>query len=351
MRRALVFAVLALSCGSEVQSSSSSGSSGAGGGHTTSSSTSSASGDPSSSSVNVSSSTSTGPASSSASTGAGGSGGGGSCAGLTMGPGDYDETMADNGAMRTYHVHVPKSYSSSKPTSLVFVFHGYTQTSSGIEDISQMDPVADAHGFVAVYPQGLSNSWNAGSCCGTAAQSMVDDLKFVGDMLDQLEKDYCIDPKRVFASGLSNGGMLSHRLACEMSDRIAAIGAVAGTLAIDTCAPPRPVAVLHVHGTADFVVPYNGGGLSGGKSVPDTIAAWTKIDGCTDATPTNVYMKGDATCNTYENCNAGVAVELCTIDQGGHQWPGGHSDFLGKLSTDLDASEEMAKFFEAHPMP
>src|SRR6185436_10577421 len=101
----------------------------------------------------------------------------------------------------------------------VFVFHGYTQTATGaagIEQISQMTPVSDKHGFIVVYPQGLGNSWNAGSCCGTAASSKVDDLKFVSDLIDKLKTEYCVDPKRVFASGLSNGGMLSHRLACEM---------------------------------------------------------------------------------------------------------------------------------------
>jgi polyhydroxybutyrate depolymerase len=252
---------------------------------------------------------------------------------------------------RAYRVHVPGSYTPSTATSVVLVFHGFTQDAAGIEQQAEMDPVSDAHGFIAVYPQGLNNSWNAGGCCGMSSSQGVDDVAFVGHLLDQLATAYCVDPKRVFAAGFSNGGMLSHRLGCEMSDRIAAVGAVSGTLAIDVCTPPRPVAVMHVHGTADFVVGYADGGFSGAQGVPPTIATWTKNDGCTDATPTNVFKNGDASCDEHQACEAGVAVRLCTIDQGGHQWPGGQDDFLGKLSANLDASEEIAKFFEAHPMP
>jgi polyhydroxybutyrate depolymerase len=339
MQRALLFAFLLVSCSGSVQEASSG--SGSGGAPSTSSASSASTGVGAASAASAAS----------ASTGAGAEGGGGACHGKAIGPGDHDEVLQDASGARTYHVHVPSSYSPVTPTSVVLVFHGFTQTSGGIEAISQMDPVSDAHGFIAVYPQGLNNSFNAGACCGTSSANQVPDVGFVGNLLDQLEKEYCVDRKRIFATGLSNGGMLSHRLACELSDRIAAIGAVAGTLAIDTCTPPRPVAVMHVHGTADFVVPYNGGGLSGGKSVPETIAAWTKLDGCTDATPTSVFKNGDATCDEYQACGGGVRVRLCTIDQGGHQWPGGQDDFLGKLSADLNTSEEMAKFFEAHPMP
>lgn len=275
----------------------------------------------------------------------------GACSGLTKGPGEYDETLADPSGTRKYRVRVPASYSASTPTSVVLVFHGLTQSASGIEDNSKMDPVADAHGFISVYPQGISNSWNAGTCCGTASSQQTPDVAFVSHLIDALKADYCVDEKRVFATGLSNGGMLSHRLACELSDRIAAIGAVAGTFAVSDCAPPRPVAVMHVHGTADFVVPYNGGNLGGAKSVPETISKWVAIDGCTDPAPVNVYKQGDASCDEYQMCKEGTRVRLCTIDQGGHQWPGGTNNFLGHLSTDLAASEEVLKFFEAHPMP
>jgi polyhydroxybutyrate depolymerase len=234
----------------------------------------------------------------------------------------------------------------------VLVFHGYLETSAQIETITEMTPVADAHGFLVVYSQGLSNSWNAGACCGSSASLDVEDVQFVRDMLDRLATDYCVDPKRVFSAGFSNGGMLSHRLACELSDRIAAIGPVSGTMAIDACNPLRPVPVMHTHGTSDFVVPYNGGGLGGAASVQTTISGWVTRNGCTDAQPTTVYQNGDATCQEYSQCNGQAPVRLCTIDGGGHQWPGGTSAGPGgTLSMDLDTSEALAAFFEAHPMP
>jgi polyhydroxybutyrate depolymerase len=146
--------------------------------------------------------------------------------------------------------------------------------------------------------------------------------------------------------------MFSQRLACELSRRIAAIGPVAGPLAIDGCVPSRPVPLIEFHGTSDFVVPYNGGGLGGAESVPDTIAFWTQHDACTDAQPAKVYENGDSSCVEHRSCAGGSAVRLCTVDGGGHQWPGGTSAGpAGKLTEDIDASEEMAQFFAAHPMP
>lgn len=347
MRVAPLLAILMLSCGGAVEQAPT----GAGGASASSSRASSASSGASSSSASSTSSTSTTSSASSVSSASTGAGGGGSaCAGLTLGPGDHTGTLVEGNAMRSFRVHVPPSYAPASRASVVLVFHGLNEDAAGIEQQTVMDPVSDAHGFLAVYPQGRDNSWNAGGCCGNSANQMVEDVTFVGHVLDEIEKSYCVDPKRVFAAGFSNGGMLSHRLACQMSDRIAAIGAVAGTLAIDGCAPPRPVAVMHVHGNADFVVGYADGGFSGAKGVPPTIAAWTKIDGCTDTAPTSVLKHGDASCDEYQACKAGVAVRLCTIDQGGHQWPGGQNDFLGKLSVDLDASEAIVKFFEAHPM-
>jgi polyhydroxybutyrate depolymerase len=230
--------------------------------------------------------------------------------------------------------------------------HGYTETAEQIEQISQMSVSSDAHGFLAVYPQGISTSWNAGDCCGTSASLDRPDVQFVSDLLDEVEKHYCIDQKRVYAAGFSNGAMLSQRLACELSNRIAAIGPVAGPLAIDPCTPARPVPVIEFHGTSDFVVPYNGGGLSGTKSVDDTIAFWTANNKCTDPQPQSVYSNGDSSCVEYQSCAANTAVRLCTVDGGGHQWPGGNSAGpAGKLTQDIDASEEMFTFFTAHPLP
>ncbi len=272
--------------------------------------------------------------------------------GLSGEAGSFNKTVMSAGEAREYRIHVPAGYSPEKPTMLVLDFHGLFESKEDIEKISKMTAVSDAHGFIVVYPQGKTSSWNAGACCGTSSSTGVDDVGFVGDLLDALEAEYCVDKKRVFSVGFSNGGMLSHRLACELSDRIAAIGPVAGTLAVDACSPSRPVPVIHFHGTSDFVVPFDGGGLGGGKSVDDTIAGWVQRNGCKDAAPTSVYQNGDATCEEYQQCTDGASVRLCTISGGGHQWPGGESAGAvgGKLSTDISASEEMFSFFAAHPM-
>jgi polyhydroxybutyrate depolymerase len=145
--------------------------------------------------------------------------------------------------------------------------------------------------------------------------------------------------------------MLSHRLACEASDVIAAIGPVAGTMAFDGCAPSRPVPVMHFHGTSDFVVLYNGGGFSNGDSVPDTIDDWAMRNGCSGAAVTTFDM-GKAKCENHGNCTAGADITLCTLTDGGHQWPGGMSAGPGgEINMDISASAAMLDFFTAHPMP
>lgn len=275
----------------------------------------------------------------------------GGCALPPVAPGTSEIKITSSGVERSARLVVPAGYDSTKKTPLIMVFHGYTETAEQIEKISQMTPAAAKQGVLVVYPTGISTSWNAGSCCGSGSSSNRPDVKFVGDLLDSLQQQLCIDEKRVYAAGFSNGGMLSNRLACELSDRIAAIGPVAGPLAIDPCEPKRPMPVIAFHGTSDFIVPYNGGGLSGAKSAPATFDFWAKNANCTDA-PAKVYENGDSSCVQHTQCAAGAIVELCTVQSGGHQWPGGTSAGpAGKLTQDIDASEEMVKFFLAHPMP
>jgi polyhydroxybutyrate depolymerase len=188
----------------------------------------------------------------------------------------------------------------------------------------------------------------------------VDDVAFVRDLLDEIEARYCIDPKRVYATGMSNGGFLSHRLACEVSDRIAAVAPVAGVLGIppESCNPGRPVPVLHFHGTADPMVPYTGGTplipqLGVGivfRSVANTMSHWRSKNACSGFEKT-FYANGDATCVEWPDCAMGAQTALCTIDGGGHTWPGGVPIPAGKTSTDIDATATMLEFFAAHPLP
>jgi polyhydroxybutyrate depolymerase len=248
-------------------------------------------------------------------------------------------------------VHVPAGTTGVDPKMLVFVFHGFTETLAQIADISGMNAKADASGFLVVYPQGVGTNWNAGKCCG-ASTGTVDDVGFFDAMVTAIGTEHCVDSKRIHAAGLSNGAMFAHRLACERAGTVAAIAPVAGPLMLDGCVPSRAVPVLAFHGTADPVVPYDGGGVSLAGAEKDTISFWEKTDACTDAAESVAYTKGDATCAGKTKCAGGAAVELCTITLGGHQWPGGTTAGpYGTLSMDIDASAAMVSFFQAHPLP
>jgi polyhydroxybutyrate depolymerase len=218
---------------------------------------------------------------------------------------------------------------------------------------SKMIEASDREGFIAVHPDGTGSTtgWNAGACCGEAASSNVDDVGFIRALLDRVNEVRCVDQRRVFVTGMSNGGFMSHRLACEMADRFAAAAPVAGVDGTMSCMPSRPVPILDIHGTADTVVPYGGGTANNFRSVQDSVAAWVMRDQCTGS-PMEVFKKGDATCQKWSGCAGSADVELCTIQDGGHTWPGGLAvAFLGKTSTDLDATAYMWDFFKAHPMP
>ncbi len=284
------------------------------------------------------------------------------CTGKTAGAGDRTVALTSGGLARSTFLHVPKGYDPKTGAMLVLSFHGFTSNAAEQEVITRMNPASDTNGFLVAYPDGVGASWNAGDCCGTSWTDSVDDVGFVKDLLARLERDYCVDPKRVYATGFSNGGFLAYRLACEMADTFAAIAPVSGVQGIDpdACRPSRPVPVLHFHGTSDPIVPYNGGtpGPSLGvalpltfRSVDDTLAIWMNKDGCSGA-GTVIYQKGDATCTDYGPCQGGAQVTKCKLAGDGHTWPGGVPiPFLGSTSNDLSATDAMVSFFNAHPMP
>jgi polyhydroxybutyrate depolymerase len=296
------------------------------------------------------------------------------CGGTAAAPGTKTIMLMSGGQPRTYLLHVPPGY-SGKPTPLVIDIHGFLSNASQQEGWSAMDTVADREGFLVAYPNGAGSpqSWNAGDCC-EFTDSGRDDVAFISALIDDVGKKSCVALDRVYATGMSNGGFMSHNLACNLSDRIAAIGPVAGVLGIPpaACTPGRAVPVMEFHGTADPLVPYDGGSPSASlwgylyptsapptfRSVSDTVAFWRTQNGCSD-TPMQTYASGDATCQTYGGCKDGAVVTLCTIMDGGHTWPGGSTKALpsiattivGKMSSSIDASSQLWDFFKKYRLP
>jgi len=279
-----------------------------------------------------------------------------------LSPGDYRRTLIDEGVPRDYWVHVPPSYNPSKPTPVVLLLHSAMTNGPMMERFCGMSEKADEAGFIAVYPNGTGTTpfiklWNAGGVRGRA----TDDVAFLSRVLDDLETVIHVDPKRVYAAGMSLGGMMCYRLAAELSDRIAAIAAVAGTMAIEEAHPKRPVPVLHIHGTKDGLVHYNGPGEDTPAnikfaSVDQTIQTWTRINGCLGPPVVDVLSHRaedlEVRRAAYGAGANGARVLLYTIEGGGHTWPGrpARAFFLGESAKNLSANDVIWEFFEKHPM-
>ncbi len=277
----------------------------------------------------------------------------------SLSPGDSEHTLIYAGEERSYVLHIPPGYDSSHPAALVLAFHGITLDAYEMIRISGFNAQSDASGFIIVYPNGTGEkqSWNGGRCCGEAARDNVDDVGFVRALLEELSNSLNLDPKRIYAAGFSNGAILVYRLACEMSDRIAAIGPVSATQAVEdleTCQPARPVPVIHFHGTDDEPNPYNGGVTPGGVqfvSVDDAIKFWVNFNGCPSEPSRS--ESGSIVHDVYAPCRQGSSVKLYTITGGKHAWPGGEAVSLrmGEPTMEISATALMWEFFLAHPAP
>lgn len=254
-------------------------------------------------------------------------------------------TMAFGGLDRTYRVHKPAGLAAAAP--LVVMLHGAFGDAEQAETSYGWDQLADSAKFVVAYPDGVGQTWNGHGCCGRAVQENVDDVGFITAMVGQIGGSMPVDTSRMYATGISNGGIMTFALACN-SSVFAAIGPVAATQ-LDTCIAPHPTSVIHIHGDADRLVPYNGGqGAStvNGPSIPDVNAFWRNVDQCG---PPDVTTKAPVTTSTAE-CADHRSVELLTITSGRHQWPGG-TTFLERLGprNAMNATQTLWQFFAAHP--
>ncbi|WP_260926197.1 alpha/beta hydrolase family esterase [Novosphingobium sp. 9] len=281
---------------------------------------------------------------------------------------DPDGTIEVAGQARSYSVHVPQGPVPPGGFPLVLVFHGGGMSVDRMKQMTGLEAVADARRFIVVYPEGIDRHWNDGR---STIKNPQDDVRFVSDLLDRLQRDYRIDPGRVYATGASNGALFAERVGCELSGRIAGIAAVAGTLPVETiaaCHPVKPLAVLQIDGNADPIMPYGGGAVKdfGGRgegglvtSVADTAAFWARHNGCgapgapeplpvrAPLDPTRVIRM------RYTACMAGTRVTVLTVEGGGHVWPGSSMPafprITGAPSRQIDASEAIATFFLTLP--
>jgi polyhydroxybutyrate depolymerase len=278
------------------------------------------------------------------------------CTSRSLGPGDYTRYFWVGYSLRSYKLHVPVGHDKLTPLALVLNFHGGGGNADGQIKMSGMNAAADKYRFAVAYPNGSSGflgwflTFNAGLCCDNAKKNNVDDVKFTALMLDHIQASVCVDEKRVYSTGFSNGALMSYRLACELSDRIRAIAPVGATLGIDQCRPVRPVPLLHIHGTADEFAPYGGGiGKVGNydfRGVAETVEIWRALNDA-NVGPKVMLQQGAVKCDRWDGK---APVVLCTVKDGGHTWPGGHDGAtttpFGAVNRDIDANDLIWQFFK-----
>lgn len=287
---------------------------------------------------------------------------------------DAEHFLLHAGRLRRYLVHIPVGWDERAPLPVVVALHGGLGRAEVQRRASRLNEVADAHGFLAVYPDGTGWQvevagvqvpllvWNAGGCCEPAVSAGVDDVGFIEALLDDLAQRYAVDERRIYATGMSNGAMMAYRLAVELPHRIAAIAAVAGSMMVDGPVPPRAVPVLHFHGLADENAPFEGGAGRNfannpilHRPVPATIAWWVDVNACR---PEPLVTSGPDY-ERYEfvpaQAGGGAPVVLYVLPGGGHTWPGGvdvtaHLE-TGPLIESVNASRLMWEFFVRFTLP
>lgn len=280
--------------------------------------------------------------------------------------GNYNRALTVDKVRRTYLMHVPGQYDHQKPTPVVLILHGAGTDAAVTVKFTGMNDKSDDAGFVAVYPNGTGfgpiQTWNSGGVSKEMVAGKPDDVVFIGKLLDDLATVIHVDPKRVYVTGMSNGGMMAYKLAAELSDRIAAIAPVAGTMTMEKISPTRAVPIMHFHGTEDTLCPYGGPSAMTPKfvrfqSVEQTINAWVDANGCPrqPVVRQEPQLVADGTSvqkTTYGPGKNGTEVILLTIRGGGHTWPGQEPpvSYIGRSTRNISANDVMWEFFKNHPL-
>jgi polyhydroxybutyrate depolymerase len=302
-------------------------------------------------------------------------------------PGVHEWSLVHDGRTRKALVYVPPQVSQGRKLPLVLAFHGGGGSAQGFREYAGLEPVAAREGFFVVYPEGVSkrglvsgrfHTWNAGRCCGYAQREGVDDVGFVAALLDELGRALPVDLNRVYATGHSNGAMMTYRLAVELGDRIAAIVAVGGAMNLDSFAPKRPMPVLHIHSVDDPRALYEGGlgppfpmtsSRVDHRAVETELKLWRDLDGCQGAgkeierriAPQGRADAGqEAVLIDYGPCSSGAPVRLWRLKGPGHGWPGREAlaetslrraRIIGPPSAVIETAEEAWLFFEDFTLP
>ncbi len=277
--------------------------------------------------------------------------------------------LESNGIEREYLLHVPPLLPRDRPVPLLFVFHGGNSNAMQMELLTGFSPYSEQKNFLVVYPEGIEKNWNDGrkEHVIPAQRYNINDVKFVEDIIADVSRKHLVDPQRIFATGISNGGIFSHYLAMHLSEKIAAAAPVVGGLAekaVEDFKPKMPVSMLIIQGTADPVVPYRGGGVDEGRrgrvvSTDRAAKMWVEHNGC--QSPPEIGELPDLA--PLDQCKVrwqnwpggrnGTDVTLYTIEGGGHTWPGGFQYLpkiiIGPVCRDFSATAVIWDFFEKHP--
>ncbi|MCE1173488.1 MAG: hypothetical protein LWW77_02635 [Propionibacteriales bacterium] len=264
-----------------------------------------------------------------------------------LGVGTTSITTQVAGQARHYLVHRPAGATPTSGYPLVVMLHGGLGSAAQAENAYGWDALADREQVVVVYPDGLDRTWNAGTCCGTAQRTGTDDVAFVSQVVAEVSARVPIDPVRRFATGMSNGGMMTYRMACQ-AHLFAAVAVVSGTQLVD-CSKASPTSVLHLHGAADPLVRLDGRRGTGvahvsGPPLATVLNGWRQRDSC----PTFTTTRAGAVTTATASCPQGRTVEWIVIAGGGHEWPGAPSSVN---PGGLDATSLIWAFFQAHPLP
>lgn len=267
----------------------------------------------------------------------------------------FIKSFTFEGVVRNYRVFIPSGYNQTNAHPLVFNLHGNGSTASQQEAYSEMNLIADTANFIVVYPDGVSNTWNSGF--NTPYNSGINDVGFISDLIDTVASNYNIDLQRVYSCGMSMGGFMSYRLACELHERIAAIASVTGLMSYQlpqNCQQQKEVPVMQIHGTDDSTVLYNG--TSWHTSVSYTMDYWIQKNNCPTLPiitniPDTVNEGSTVQKFYYGPCDNNSEVILFRVDSGGHTWPGAIPiTSLGNTNQDINASIEIWKFFSNHKL-